>query len=693
MLAKFKRNVVDLFIGSVANTLSSDLPGTVTVNTSSPNVVGTSTSFTANLSVDDRLFIGSESRQIISIVNNTLAIVASPFSANATANTYKKGKLDNSSYYVFAARQSPYDNESIAANTIDDDYESQTFMQEEMLFGMKINSTNIVPMIAKKNWQSGTVYAIYDDKDSELSEKDFYVITFENKVYKCIHNHLGGASTVEPTHTEVGFPPEESDGYRWQYLYTISNEQYLTFATENYIPIFENANVKNAAIDGAIFNIAVEANGSAYPAGNGVIKTDVNGNNYVIQISGDSSRTNGFFSNCAITITNDSTNYTYVKEIRDYVSNSSGNYVIVKIPFASGPSGPTVEVSNNNPYTIGPFIRIDSKTGTGCVASAVMQNISNTNFTGSIQFVDIINPGTNYKQANVTVQTSTGFGSGARVRAIISPPGGHGHDVKDELYCQSVGIGVEFSNTVTYSFPSEVEFRTVGILKNPLSANTFDGTGVIDLVANSLNVVGVGTKFTTELNIGDYLIFSNEEKEVASVANNTSLSLKSPFSYTAISEPYDIRRRFANTFFNQTVKVIATNPNPTTLDVGEYVVGSDGADGGSQVMAKVAALWANTTANGVILTGLDKAQTRGNNSVVTFVNDTQLEGVGYIVNAADTPEIPASGAKYSKTAGNNYIVTIPDLKLYSGEVLYVQNLLPIQRSNTTNEQIRLVIKF
>jgi hypothetical protein len=681
MLAKFKRNIVDLFIGSVSNTLSTDLSGTVTVNTSSTTVNGSGTNFTADFTVDDRLFIGSESRQVIAITNTTQLTVAAAFSANASANTYKRGKLDNNSYYVFAARQSPYNNDGVAANTIDNDYESTMFMHEELMFGRKITDTDVVPMVAKKTWQSNTVYSKYDDKDATLNEKDFYIITSENKVYKCIHNHLELASNVEPSHTDTGYPPEESDGYRWQYLYTITNEQYLTFATENYIPVFENANVKNAAVDGSIFNIVVEANGSSYPADSGTIKT--NSNNYVIQIRNDTSTSNNFYANCAITITNDSTNYTYVKEIRDYVSNTTGNFVVLKIPFQTG------QVSNNNPYSIGPYIKIDSKTGSNCIASAIMQNISNTTFTGSLEMVDIINPGKNYRQANATVQTSVGFGSGAQVRAIISPPGGHGSNVQDELFCQSVGIGVEFSNTATFSFSSDVEFRTVGILKNPLSANTIDATGTIDLVANSLNVVGVGTKFSKELNIGDFILFSDEEKQVQSVANDTSLTLQSPFSYTVVAETFDIRRRFSNSFFNQTVYVTASNTTPALLKVGEYIVGSDGAGGGSQVMAKVA--FANTSK--VVLTGLDKAQTRGNTTPVTFVNDIQMEGVGYIVNQADTPEIAASGAKYSKVVGNTYITTIPDLKLYSGEILYVQNLLPVQRSNTTNEQIRLVVKL
>lgn len=684
MLAKFKRNIVDLFIDSVANTLSTDLSGTVTVNTTSTTVTGSGTNFTVDFTVDDRLFIGSESRQIVSITNTTQLTVTSAFSANASANTYKKGRLINNSYYVFAARQSPYEDDGTAANTVDDNYDGATFLHEEMMFGKKVTSTDVIPVIAKKTWQSGTIYARYDDKDSQLNEKDFYVITSENKVYKCIHNYLGRASTIEPTHTEVGYPPKESDGYRWLYLYTISNEQYLTFATENYIPVFENANVKNAAIDGSIYKILVEANGSSYPADSGLIKTDRNGNNYVIQIRDDTSTSSDFFANCAITITNDTTNYTYVKEIRDYVSNTLGNFVVLKIPFNIG------QVSNNNPYSIGPYIKIESKTGSNCIASAVMQNVSDTTFTGSIELVDIINPGRNYRQANVSVQTSAGFGSGGQVRAIISPPGGHGSNVKDELFCQSVGVGVEFSNSAVFGFSSDVEFRTVGIVKNPLSANTIAATGIVDLVANSLNVVGLGTKFTTELNVGDYITFSDEEKEVASVGNNTSLTLKSPFSYTVVSETFGIRRQFANSFFNQTVAVTASNTTPTLLTVGEYVVGSDAAGGGSQIMAKVA--YANTSQ--VILTGLDKNQTReANTQAKSFVNDVQLQGVGYVVDQADSPTIAASGAKYSKVAGNTYITTIPDLKLYSGEILYVQNILPVQRSNTTNEQIRLVIKF
>jgi hypothetical protein len=333
MLTRFKRNIVDCFIGSVSNTLSVELSGTVTVNSSCTTVTGTGTSFTSDFGLEDRIFIGSQSRQVVSIANDTLMTVGTPFSTNAAANVYQRGKLDNNGYYVFAARQSPYENDDIPVSTIDNDYEAQVFIHDELMFGRKITGDDVVPVITKKSWQANTIYDIYDDKDTALIEKNFYVITFENKIYKCIYNNNGGASTIEPSHTQTGFPPAESDGYRWLYLYNITNDQLLTFGTDNYIPVFENEDIKKAAIDGSIFNITVVANGSGYPAHSGVIGTTSNSS--IVKISDNASTANDFFSNCAITITNDTTNYTYVREIRDYVSNNSGKYVIVKIPFSN----------------------------------------------------------------------------------------------------------------------------------------------------------------------------------------------------------------------------------------------------------------------------------------------------------------------------------------------------------------------
>lgn len=686
MLSRFKQNLVDAFIASVSNTLSSNLAGTVTANTTSTTVVGVGTNFVENLTTKDRIFVGTESRQIISITNSTQIQVASEFDNSYTANTYKKGAIENNNYYVFAARQSPYDNEEQTEEVIDNPYESTTFIHDEMMFGRKVTPSDVVPVASKRVWASGTVYTEYDDKNVDLANSNFFVLTSENKIYKCIFNNNNANSTSEPSHNEVGFPPEESDGYRWLYLYEITNDQFLTFSTENYIPVFPEQRVKTNSLDGAIFNIRVIANGSNYPADSGTITTT--SNNRIIQIDGDSSTANQFFQGCAITIINDTDNRTYVKQISDYISNNSGKFVQVSVPFTSG------EVSNNQYYSIAPFVNIDSSTGEGCVAYCQMQNINEAAFVGSLQKIIIVNPGSGYLQANVSIQSSPFQGDGALARAIISPPGGHGYDTEIELYSQSVGIGLQFSNTNVFGHSSEVEFRAVGVIKNPLAAVPVVGTGSIDIVFNSRNIVGSGTLFTSELQVGDYLVANNQERFVESISNNTYLTLNKPFSFTLPDQAYEVRSRFSNSHFNQTVYIVASNTTPNLLEPGEFVVGSDGAGGGSQVQAKVAALWSNSTSNGVVLTGLDRSQTRGlASNTSNFVADVILEGVGYSVTNAASETIAASGAKYSKAAGNTAITTTPDIKLYSGEILYIQNVLPIQRSNTSTEQVRLVIKL
>lgn len=694
MLSKFKRNIVDAFIDSVSNTLSSELSGTVTVNTTSDSVVGVGTNFAQDFTLTDRLYIGTQSRHITSITNSTVLTVDSPFSNNFVANTYQKGKLENNSYYVFAARHTPYDDESVPATVTDNDYDATIFIHDELMFARKLDANTVVPTIPKITWATNIAYQPYDDKKVDLANSNFYVLTTENKVYKCVEAPQSTNSTIEPSHTEVGYPPQESDGYRWLYLYEITNEQYLTFATENYIPVFENANVKNGSIDGAIYNFIVEANGSGYPADSGTITTN-DANNFLIQIDDDSSSSNAFFSNCAITITNDTTNYTYVKEIRDYVSNTSGNFVILKEPFAEG------QVANNQPYSIAPFIKIDSKFGSNCVAYCVMQNISAVDFVGSIQHIEIVNPGKNYLQANVTIQSSTGFGTGAIVRAVISPPGGHGFNVKDELFCTGVGVGIEFSNSAIYNFSSDIEFRSVGILKNPLAAQTYVGSGTIDIVSNSNIVQGTFSNFDTEINIGDHIVYGDEEKEVVSIANSSYLTIKTPFTRTVTGENYTYRPRMQNSFFNQAFYMAASNTTPALFNEGEFVVGSDGSGGGSQVMGKIA--YANTST--VVLTGIDKDQLVGNTSANNFLNDILLTGVGYDVQGSDI-SVVASGAKYSKVASNStnangalsntglsWPTVFPGIKKFSGEVMYIQNVSPIKRSQSTNEQVRLIIKF
>jgi hypothetical protein len=75
---------------ATANVDSAVLTGTVSVNTTSVNVVGTSTTFTNRFYVGDNIKVGTDIRTVISVSNATFLTVDAPFGAtNASANYYK----------------------------------------------------------------------------------------------------------------------------------------------------------------------------------------------------------------------------------------------------------------------------------------------------------------------------------------------------------------------------------------------------------------------------------------------------------------------------------------------------------------------------------------------------------------------------------------------------------------------------
>lgn len=81
------------------------------------------------------------------------------------------------------------------------------------------------------------------------------------------------------------------------------------------------------------------------------------------------------------------------------------------------------------------------------------------------------------------------------------------------------------------------------------------------------------------------------------------------------------------------------------------------------------------------------------NAVVYAANTTQvsvtsLKGTGF---TEDSTRIVTGG-----TSGQTAIITDtinPDLNSGSGTVLYLENIEPVSRSNTTTEALKLVIKF
>lgn len=173
--------------------------------------------------------------------------------------------------YVFIGKASPWDNE-FAPDVPADNEDEMRKAWLDMIGGKQIDASNISNTVRRINWESGKIYDRYDDKDENLFDtKDFYVITDQFNVYKCIDNNGGAQSTVKPTGTGTSIL-ETGDGYKWKYLYTVSSAETEEFVTEDWIPVKfltsdDSSNqwdVQNNTVDGGIHAARVTNTGAGY---------------------------------------------------------------------------------------------------------------------------------------------------------------------------------------------------------------------------------------------------------------------------------------------------------------------------------------------------------------------------------------------------------------------------------------------
>ena len=140
-----------------------------------------------------------------------------------------------------------------------------------MISSKKVTSADVSHIIPRINWESNTTYTAHSQKNNEQSANNFYVVTDQLNVYKCLQNNVAnGASTIKPTGTGTGLI-ELGDGYKWKYMYTISPQDTLKFTTSEYIPVRKVGNVNDgsnqytveqSATDGAIDVINRTSNGN-----------------------------------------------------------------------------------------------------------------------------------------------------------------------------------------------------------------------------------------------------------------------------------------------------------------------------------------------------------------------------------------------------------------------------------------------
>jgi len=91
---------------------------------------------------------------------------------------------------------------------------------------------------------------------SKLEDSNFYVMTEDFNVYKCLDNNNNSRSTVKPLGSSIN-PIETSDGYRWKFMYNVPINLRSKFLSDLQIPVtsaLTNQFYSNGSLDSIIIN-------------------------------------------------------------------------------------------------------------------------------------------------------------------------------------------------------------------------------------------------------------------------------------------------------------------------------------------------------------------------------------------------------------------------------------------------------
>ena len=201
------------------------------------------------------------------------SIVTSKFRVhNAEQFAESFSEASNTIMYLFIGKNTAFPDDNAPPTPVNSTANVEYTPWRDMYAAKRISTSDVTHAVPRYDWTSGTVYDQYDDTDTNLIESDdFYVMTEDYNVYKCLFNAGATASTTKPTGVSTS-PFTTADGYIWKFMYTVTTAKALKFLTNDYIPVQTLASddgsdqwdVQQAAVDGGIHVIKVTSGGSGY---------------------------------------------------------------------------------------------------------------------------------------------------------------------------------------------------------------------------------------------------------------------------------------------------------------------------------------------------------------------------------------------------------------------------------------------
>ena len=170
------------------------------------------------------------------------AIISGNFRSLNAAAFVDEIKGDRSNVYVGLGKSSPWGG-TTTANTSDTDAPTPTDTLEainearQQLIGLKIvTDADVSHVVPRYDWNAGAEFVAWDSTDPAIFDKAFYCLTADFKVYKCIVAPVSGGVSDVPTHTDAAITAT-TDGYYWKYMYTILAADSEKFLTNSYMPV------------------------------------------------------------------------------------------------------------------------------------------------------------------------------------------------------------------------------------------------------------------------------------------------------------------------------------------------------------------------------------------------------------------------------------------------------------------------
>jgi hypothetical protein len=176
-----------------------------------------------------------------------------------------------SRYYYVYCHPGSWTNES-SPEPVSDSFEYENETRNEAILYKQIDSNDICAVVPRYDWIAGYTFDMYDEYSSSdpafsgataLENAQFYCLTDDFNVYKCLYNNNDKPSSIRPTGTSTT-PIKLDDGYIWKYMYTVPlsvRNKFLTATTMPVVTALSNQFYSN----GSIVSYTIENPGKEYP--------------------------------------------------------------------------------------------------------------------------------------------------------------------------------------------------------------------------------------------------------------------------------------------------------------------------------------------------------------------------------------------------------------------------------------------